>query len=225
MDNKDIQAQIDEINRKLDVVIEEIGYQRRQRQSLDDLREDLTRVGTDVYHSALGELEEFTYSFDMADVMLLSKQLLRNVNNLKTAFEQMESARDFVADFTMISKGAFNDVLLKLDDLDKKGYFRLLTETEQLLDAVVSSVTVEDLQRLRETIPILASVMNRLADPDMVKKLDTAVAAFENYSFDEKSTSFFSLLKTLSSTETRKGMAYSLGLMKQTVTALEQGGI
>ena len=196
MENKELQNQIDDINRKLDVIIEEIEHQKRYRREIEDLRDDLIRVGTDVYHSAVLELEEFTYTLEMSDILLLGKKLLRNVNNIKTAFEQLESARDFIADFTSVSKGLFNDVLLKLDDLDKKGYFELLSESERLLDTFVSSVSVEDLKRLNETIPQLASIMRKLAKPESVEKLLTAVSTFDSYSFDPtRKASIVSLLR------------------------------
>jgi len=237
MENKELQNQIDDINRKLDVIITEIESQKRYRREIEDLRDDLMRLGNDVFHSAINELEEFTYSLEISDVLLLGKQLLRNVNNIKTAFEQMESARDFLADFTMMSQGFFNDVLVKLDDLDKKGYFDLLRESQRLLDTFVASVSVEDLKRLNETIPQLAGIMNKLSKPELIEKLDTAVSAFEliekldtavsafdSYSFEPgRKASVLALIKEMTQPEVRQGMLYMLGLFKNTVQQLEKG--
>ena len=224
MENKEFQNQIDDINRKLDIIITEIESQKRYRREIEDLRDDLMRLGNDVFHSAINELEEFTYSLEMSDVLLLGKQLLRNVNNIKTAFEQMESARDFLADFTMMSQGFFNDVLLKLDDLDKKGYFDLLRESQQLLDTFVASVSVEDLKRLNDTLPQLAGIMNKLSKPELIEKLDTAVSAFDSYSVEPgRKASMLTLMKEMTQPEVRQGMLYMLGLFRNTVQQLEKG--
>ena len=223
MEQKDLNGQIDEINRKLDLIIEEIEHQRRYRKEFEDLRDDLMRVGPDLYTSAVNELEEFTYTLEMSDVILLGKQLLRNVNNIKTAFAQLESTRDFIADFTMVSKNLFNDIILKLDDLDKKGYFDLLRESEQLLDTFVASVSVDDLKRLNETIPPLASIMSTLSKPELVNKLSIAVQTFDSYSFDQRKASLLSLLKEMSRPEVLKGMLYMLGLFGNTVQKFEKG--
>ena len=69
MENKELQTQIDDINRKLDVIITEIEAQKRYRREIEDLRDDLMRLGNDVFHSAVNELEEFTYSLEMSDVL------------------------------------------------------------------------------------------------------------------------------------------------------------
>ena len=39
MEHKDLNGQIDEINRKLDLIIEEIEHQRRYRKEFEDLRD------------------------------------------------------------------------------------------------------------------------------------------------------------------------------------------
>lgn len=218
MENRDIQHQIDDINRKLDIIIGEVEAQKRLRRGAEDLGDDLMRVGTDVFNSAVTELDEFTYTLDLGDVILLGKQLLRNISNIKAAFEQLESARDFIADASTISKDLFNDVLLKLDELDKKGYFSLLAESEQLLDTFVSSVSPDDLKRLNETIPKLAGMMKTLSKPEVIGMMEGAVNAFETTPFDPgRKASVFSLMKEATSPEIRSGMLYMLSLFKNTV--------
>ena len=56
MDDKTMQTQIDDINRKLDIVIEEIELQKQRRREMDDLKDDLMRVGNDLYATTVNEL-------------------------------------------------------------------------------------------------------------------------------------------------------------------------
>ncbi len=53
MEDKIMQTQIDEINRKLDLVLDEIEHQKKHRREMDDLKDDLMRVGTDLYSTAV----------------------------------------------------------------------------------------------------------------------------------------------------------------------------
>ncbi|MEZ5011910.1 MAG: hypothetical protein R2744_10110 [Bacteroidales bacterium] len=50
MSDKNIQVQIDEINRKLDLILEEAAYQRGNRETVTDLVDDLAIVGKDAFN-------------------------------------------------------------------------------------------------------------------------------------------------------------------------------
>ena len=52
MAKDNIQEQINDINRKLDLVLEEVIAQRETRQSVEDLASDLTIVGNDIFKNA-----------------------------------------------------------------------------------------------------------------------------------------------------------------------------
>ncbi|MBA7589892.1 hypothetical protein ES708_31986 [subsurface metagenome] len=162
-------------------------------------------------------------NLDMADVVHLMKKLLRNINNIRGAFEQLESARDFINDFGSISSDMFESVLLKMDELDRKGYFELLRESGNMLDKVVTSFSVDEVKRINETIPVFAGIIKRLTNPDLVGKLDTVVTAFENYDFDTgKKSSVLKLVKAADKPEVKKGMLYMLGLFETIVKELEK---
>jgi hypothetical protein len=222
MENAKIQNQIDDINSKLDIILEEIGKQRQQRRELVELRDDLLRVGKDVSRDVIDELEELSSTFETKDAILLGKQLLRNFNNIKTAFEQLESARDFIADFSSISGDLFNDVMLKFDEFDRKGYFDLMKKGGETLDVIASTFSPDDFDRLNETIPRFASILKRLSKPELVEKLDTAVQVFDSYEFDaSKSAGPVKLISGAMSSEARTGMLYMLGLLRETVKTLQ----
>ena len=223
MDETRLQQQIDDINKKLDTILDEVAAQRRVRQGIEDLQDDVMRAGSDALKSAITELEELTDNLATEDFMLLGKKLLRNVNNIKTAFEQLESARDFISDFTSISGDMFNNVLLKLDDLDRKGYFRLLRETEHTLDAIVASFSVDDLKRMNETIPMVIDIIKRLSNPELLGQIDTATAVLEQYPFEPgKKPSTVRLLREMTRPEVRQGLVYMTGLYNTIIAELKK---
>ena len=53
-----IQEQLDAIHGKLDTVIAEISLQQRHRREMDDLKDDLLRVGKDLYKTVLVDMDE-----------------------------------------------------------------------------------------------------------------------------------------------------------------------
>ena len=99
-----LQRQVDEINRKLDVILEEVDLQRRHRREMEDLRDDAMRVGKDVYQTAIVELEEMHENVDTADIAHLLKRILRNIDSINATLESLESTRDFLQDFSPISR-------------------------------------------------------------------------------------------------------------------------
>ena len=49
MTEQKIQQQIDDINRKLDIILEEVFAQKQNRESINDLMDDLSIVGKDAF--------------------------------------------------------------------------------------------------------------------------------------------------------------------------------
>jgi uncharacterized protein YjgD (DUF1641 family) len=58
MTERDIEQELASIRGKLDVVLDEISLQHRQRRAMEDLNEDLLRVGKDMFRSVVGEMED-----------------------------------------------------------------------------------------------------------------------------------------------------------------------
>lgn len=215
MEEKNIQTQIDEINRKLDVIVEEIELQRRRRMEVEDLKEDLMRVGTDLYQTVIEELEGMSDSFDSKDLAHLGKKLLRNVKTINNAVEQLESIRDFVQDAAPISRDAIIDFMNKLDELDRKGYFEFMKEGGRIIDNVVTSFSPEDARALADNIVTILETVRNLTQPDMLNSLNSAVNVYKNLDIEiTGKVSYFTLLKELNTPELKKGFAFVVQFLK-----------
>ncbi|MDH3269372.1 MAG: hypothetical protein OEM46_11015, partial [Ignavibacteria bacterium] len=142
------QNQIEEINQKLSIILEEIELQKKHRRMMEDLKDDMYRVGKDLYETAIVELEEVHDHINTGDILHLGKKLLRNVNNLNKAFDQMESTRDFLRDVSPLVRESILDLMKKLDEFDRKGYFQFTKELQKAADNVVTSFTTEDVKHL-----------------------------------------------------------------------------
>jgi uncharacterized protein YjgD (DUF1641 family) len=210
-----IQPQIDSINKKLDLILEEIAFQKKHREEIDDLKDDLTRVGKDLYSTALVELEEVHDHIQTGDILHLSKKLLRNVNNLSKMFDQLESARDFVNDASPLFRESIIDLMNNLDEFDRKGYLHFIKELKGVSDNIVTSFSSEDVKNLGENIVTILNTIKNLTQPDMLHAINNAVSVYKNLDIEiEKNVSLFKLIREFNTPEVKRGMAFAMQFLK-----------
>jgi len=215
METTQVRDQIEELNRKLDLVIEELAHQKRHRLEMQDLKDDLTIVAKDLYQTAVVEFEELSEHVRPGDLVFLLKKLLRNVNNIAASFDQFESLRDLLADLKPISKEVYSSALVTLDELDRKGYFELAKQARGIADDAVSTLVEEDLTLLRENVPRLIRWTKSVTQPDTLQALETMVVALERGEASARAdVSLFGLIKQINTPEARRGLAAFVEFVK-----------
>jgi len=140
MDDAQVAQQLADIQRKLDTMQRELAMRNRQLAELEELKDDLSGILRDVFQAAIIELDDVTPFLQTGDLTNLAKRLLRNTNRISDSIGKLESAADFVADAQPISNDLFNRLILKLDELERKGYFRVGADAQQMADAVVAGL-------------------------------------------------------------------------------------
>jgi len=212
----DMQQQINDINLKLDIILNEIDKQRRLRSEMDDLKDDLMRVSKEVYDSAVLELEEVSDNIKTGDILFLFKKLLRNINNITKTFEQLENVRDFVQDAAPVSRELFNDFMMMLDEMDRKGYFRFLKEISFMTDTIVQNYSTKDVKDFGEKIIKIMDTFNNLTQPEILDKINDAIEIYKNTEFEpDKKVTTMSLIRELNSPETKKALAFLIKYLKR----------
>ena len=215
MQENSIQEQLDGINKKLEIILEEIALQQRHRREMDDLKDDLMRIGKDVYRSAVVELEEIHDEVQTGDILYLGKKLLRNVNNMTRMFERVEGLKDFFLDFSPISRELFIDVMHKLDEFDRKGYFEFMKELSKAFDNIVTSFTLQDVKQLSGNIVTIMDTVKNLTQPDMLHTINNAISVYKNLDIEvEEKVSLLALLKQMNSPELKRGIAFAIQFLK-----------
>jgi uncharacterized protein YjgD (DUF1641 family) len=215
MNEPQLQVQIDAINRKLDRILEEIDLQQRHRREMEDLKDDLMRVGKDIYQTALVELEDVHDSLSTGDILYLGKKVLRNINTITATFEQLESIRDFLQDAAPLARESFVDFMNKLDEFDRKGYFVFMKELRRVLDKVVTAFTVDDVKSLGDNVVTILTTVKNLTQPEMLRTINNAMTVYKTLDIPvEEDISLMTLLKEFNSPEAKKGMVYALRVLK-----------
>lgn len=214
MDNN-IQTQIDQINKKLDIILEEIELQKKHRLEVEDLKDDLMRVGKDLYQTAVEELDQIHDHLSTRDILHFGKYMLRNVNTISKVVQQLESTKDFLNDAAPLIREYIVDFMAKLDEYDRRGYFEFIKETQNIVDKVVTSFSKEDVKALGDNIVTILKTIRNLTQPDMLRAVNNALQVYKklNIKVDEK-VSIVTLLREMNSPEVRKGLVFAFRFLK-----------
>lgn len=223
MEEKNLQVQIDGLNSKLDIILEEIELQKRHRKEMEDLKEDLMRVGKDFYETAVEELDQIHDYVNTRDVLHFGKYILRNVNTISKVIQQLESTKDFLKDASPLMREYIIDFTAKLDEFDRKGYFEFIKESQNVVDKVVTSFSKDDIKALGDNIVTILNTVKNLTQPDMLHTINNALNVYKQLDIVvSKDVSFIKLMKELNTPEVKRGLAFAIQFLKNIANPLQQ---
>lgn len=215
MEKVKLQTQINELNAKLDIILEEIELQKRYRREMEDLKDDLLRVGKDVYQTAVEELDQIHDYVNSRDILHFGKYMLRNVNTISKVIQQLESAKDFLTDASPLIRDSIIDFMAKMDEFDRKGYFEFIKELGKVSDRVVTSFSVDDVKSLGDNVVTILNTAKNLTQPEMLHTINNAINVYKKLDIEVKEkVTLMSLLKELNDPETKKGLAFAIRFLK-----------
>ena len=210
-----MQEQINEINRKLDLVLEEVYAQKQSRETMTDLVDDLSIVGKDVFQTTVQTLDKEGVELDADTLASIGIRLLANLENINNMLEMMESMNDFVKDVSPIAHQVGLTAIEKVNDLDQKGYIDFFKELAQVADNVISHFTLEDVRELADKIVPIMEMVKEITQPDMLESVHNAVVVYKNLETDNiPEYSIWKLLKEMNSPEMKKGMGFMMSFLK-----------
>jgi uncharacterized protein YjgD (DUF1641 family) len=215
MSEPPIAQQLHAIQNSLDVIQAELAIAKRQREELQELKEDLSAVAKDVFQSAVVEMEDVAPFVQTGDLLLLIKRLMRNTNNISAAISQMESLLDFVEDWRPIGKELFNDGLEKLDEMDRKGYFVFFKEMTAIMDTVVTHFSSDDLRLLSQNIVTILETVKNLTQPEMLQAVNNALTVYRNIDTESiEEYSAWRAIRELRTSEMKRGLGFIITFLK-----------
>lgn len=223
MITEELDARIESIEQKLDVILQEIELQRAHRREMEDLKDDLMRVGKDFYRTAVVELDAVHDQFRAVDVIHLATKLMRNVDTIARTVDRLESLKDFLEDVSPLARESFLSLMNRLDEFDRKGYFEFIKEMGRVGDRVVTSFTTEDVRNLGENIVAILNTVKRMTQPDVLHALNNAVTVYKKMDLQvEEDVSLLALLREMNTPEARRGLAFTLRVLKSIVSQNEK---
>jgi uncharacterized protein YjgD (DUF1641 family) len=188
MEEITIQNQINELNNKVDTLLEYIIAQNKKNQAIDDFIDDAYKVGIDLFKTSAVELDNNGVEVDMDEVKILIFKLLKNIQTFNTLINMLESMVDLVKDATPIAREMIIDLTYQLDKLEKNG-----------------------------TIESLKTITTNLTNPDLLQSLAKISSAITSVKPDEKldNISMFKLMKSLNNQEVKSSLSYLIRILQE----------
>lgn len=214
-DTAALQQQINDINRKLDLLLDYMHEQKLKSSAVDDLVSDLAIIGKDVYDTAVVELETRQVQMDPDEIKLLMIKLVKNVPTFIQMIDMLESMMDLVKDATPMVNEVIIDFTKKLHEFEQKGYFEFARETGKVIDKVVTHYSPKDISDLSDNVVTILDTVKNLTQPDMLKAINNALRVFNSMEMDKlPEYSIWRVMKEMNSPEMKKGMAFMVTFLK-----------
>jgi len=218
MSEEFVQEQIKEINRKLDLILEENEVQRQNREAIKDLIDDVAFIGNDAFKNLVKELDHATIELDTEALKCLSLRLVRNIRSLGMVMEALESLSDLLKDISPIIKQIGLDGAQKFYELEQKGYFEILSQVGKAIDTIMSRYKTEDFQNLSDNLVLFADTLTNISDPRLLNKLNIAVSALKNIDPENiKEYSVWGLLRQMNKPEVRKSIGFIMAFLNNII--------
>ncbi len=215
MNEKNMQEQIDAINYKLDLVLEEVQAQHEVRKNISDLSADLYNVAKDMFRSAVTELDNAGVEIDGEAVKVLLLKVVRNIDTLNELFDMLESGYDLIHDISPVLHQIGLDGIKAMNEFEKKGYVDFLKESGKIIDNVVTHFSTEDVQLLAENIVTILETVKNLTQPEMLGAINNGVVVYKSLDVNNiPEYSLFKALRAMNSPELRKGLGFMITFLK-----------
>jgi len=215
MTDQDIQIKFDDINRKLDIVLEEVMAQKQSRQTVEDLVTDVSLIGTDMFKASVVELDNAGIELDAEALKQLAFKFIRNINTINELFEMLESANDLLKDVSPIIHQIGLDSIHKMNEFEQKGYFTFIAELGKMIDNIVTHFSAKDVKLLADNIVPMLEMVKNLTQPEMLKAFNNGINVYK--SLDTENIPEYSLwkaFKELNSPEMKKGLGFMITFLK-----------
>jgi hypothetical protein len=179
MNDEQLENQLKQIQDQLSLLTNEMIARKRQREEMQELRDDLSIIAKDIFRSTAIELDDVAPFIKTGDLLHLLKGTLRNIPKITAAIGQFESAIDFIDDVKPLSSEVFTNILEKLQVWEQKGYFELTKGIMEVLDEVLTKISPDDLKHMADNIILpLVELSKTTGDMNFLQALNSTVAEF-----------------------------------------------
>jgi len=215
MADKDMQTQINEINQKLDLVLQYVDQQRLKTDEVQDLVSDITMIGNDAFKATVEELEHANIEIDPDLIKQMFFRLLKNLGNINQVIELMESTTDLLKDVKPITQDLIINFIYKVEELEQKGYLEFIKESTKIIDNVIKHLGTEDVGDLANNIVTILATIKNLTQPEMMTAMNNAVMVYKNMDYENiPEYSMWKAFREMNTPEMKKGIGFIITFLK-----------
>jgi len=217
------ESELAAVNRKLDQLTAQVAFlaeeaenARRQRMMWTDLQEELSPIARDLYDVAEEEMASLQPHVELDDLLHFIRRLARNVRTFNEMLDQLESAKDFLADAAPITRELIDEATVQMDQMERRGYFGFVRQGMYVADQIVTSFSEEDVRQLGDNVVLILNTVKALTQPEIMNLANNLTSAFEEVEdhAEEVPTSLFGLLGQMRDPEVRRGLAVMMEVLK-----------
>lgn len=215
METNTMQVQIDEINGKVDLILDYVNQQRLKSGAMDDLIADLSIIGKDVYDSAVEELDNQAVEIDPDELRSLGIRMIKNIGTFNSLLSTLESANDFIKDAGPIANEVIIDFTKRLHEFEVKGYFEFFGEFGNVLDKIVTHFSKEDVHLLADNVVTILETVKSLTQPEMMKAMNNGIKVYSSLEMEDiPEYSILKLLKEMRKPEMKRALGFVVTFLK-----------
>lgn len=210
-----MEADLAVLNQKIDYLTEIVEAQRKRQLELEELQRDMVPIANHMIKLSIDELAEIGNDFKVEDLLFLMKRLLRDTHMLIDLMDRLESVYGITQELELMGKPMFNQVVEKLDQMERAGYFNFARGGVYIMERIVSEFGEEDVRALGDNIVTILQTVRNMTQPEILTFANNAIGAIseEPVNIPDK-VSTMDLLRAISDPQTRRGMVRLLGMVK-----------
>lgn len=200
---------------RLDRIETQIAPMVETANTFKELKEDLTPLSSQAIRLLISELEDVESSFQLEDLMLLTKRMLRSIRNITFALDQLENIVDFVTTIEPLLKSAVPQVIDYLDDLEQRGVLRVIQAMLDVRAKIATAYSADDIEQIGDGAVAMLGLAKKFSDPSAVEFLDKMAGLPGKVDFSQcKGVGPFGLMAACSSKEVREGLGVVMELTR-----------
>ena len=191
------------LNEKMDRILIHLDEQTRRQQDLDELKNDLLPIANHMIKLTIDELAEIGTEFQLEDLLFLVKRLLRDTHMLVGLLDRLQSTVELVDETKLFGTQVFNQAVLQLDEMERKGYFRFAREGAGIMEKIVTEFNEEDVKALGDNIVSILHTVRNLTQPEIMDLTNNALDAIRVEPLSDEVPSALGLVRELSDPQVR----------------------
>ena len=204
------------MNSKLDAMGAQVRHLYERTAALEELKDELVPIARDAMGALAEELQSVEHEFNSEEIAELLRKLLHSTPTLIRSLDRLESIDGLIGELEPLGKDVVRDLIDRLQELDERGYFRLLHGLTGLLDRVARHTTQEDIDRLSDNIAAMVDTFKRMTQPEGLDQINEALGAIEDARRGEvEPVGIWGLMRASREPEVQRGAGVLLAVARQ----------
>jgi uncharacterized protein YjgD (DUF1641 family) len=208
-----LEAEIRSIHAKVDLLAEQVGHLYGRARALEELKDELVPITRDALSGLQGELVAMEHEFNSDEVVYLLRKLLRATPRFIWLLDRLESVAALVQELEPLIKEVGRAGIERLDQAERRGYFRLLRGALDLVDQVAARSSPGDLEALSRNLPALLDAVKGLTRPRVLGLARSVLEAAGREASPPRVT-LWGLFRALRDPEMQQGLGLTLEMLR-----------